>query len=136
MGIVMLIALAPAATGAIKIAKIRFNPPGPDTPITNAKLNAEWISIKNTGNSAVQLNGWRVRDRAGNVFKIGSLALPGGAAVRIHTGSGLDSFPNHLYWGRSKYVWNNNADSATLRRPNGRVADRCSYSGGGSAVTC
>jgi hypothetical protein len=77
-----------------------------------------------------------VRDKARHVFRIGSLALPAGATVKIHTGSGFDSFPNHLYWGLSNYVWNNDGDKATLKRPNGIVADTCSYSGAGSAVSC
>jgi hypothetical protein len=51
---VTLLSLTPAAAGAIKINRIYFDSPGSDTG-SNSSLNAEWIRLKNTGNSARQL---------------------------------------------------------------------------------
>ena len=62
--------------------------------------------------------------------------MPAGATLKFHTGSGQDSFPHHRYWGLDNYVWNNDGDTATIKKPNGRIADRCPYSGGGGAVSC
>ena len=130
----MLLSFASAAAGAIKIVKIRYNPPGADNG-SNAHLNQEWVTIRNTGNSARSLTGWKLRDSDGHSTFI-SVNLPAHATLKFHTGSGMDSFPHHRYWGMDNYVWNNDGDTATIRKPNGNVADRCHYSGGGSAVTC
>ncbi|MGH3117108.1 MAG: lamin tail domain-containing protein [Gaiellales bacterium] len=132
----LLAASASGASAAIRIVKIYYDSPGADNG-SNASLNAEWIRIKNTGNSARQLNNWRIRDAAGHVYKFGSLSLPAGAAVKLHTGSGYDSYPHHLYWGQGNYVWNNVKDTAKLKRPNGTVADKCSYNNASaSAKVC
>lgn len=126
LAIVLAATLAPTAPGAIRIAKIRYDSPGADTG-SNASLNAEWITIRNTGSSARQLNGWRVRDRAGNVYRFRNLVLPAGHTVRLHTGGGPNYPPHHLYWSSDHYVWNNVKDRATLRNAKGNVVDRCAY---------
>jgi hypothetical protein len=126
LAVVLTAALASAAPAAIRIAKIRYDSPGADTG-SNASLNAEWITIKNTGSSARQLNGWRVRDRAGNVYRFGNVVLPAGHTARLHTGSGSNYPPHHLYWASGHYVWNNVKDRATLRNAKGNVVDRCAY---------
>ena len=127
--------LATAAAGAIRIDKIYYDSPGADTG-SNSSLNKEWIRLKNTGNSVRSLDGWKVRDRAGHVFKL-ITELPAGKTLKIHTGSGFDSaYPFLTFWGLDNYVWNNDGDKATLKKRNGNVADTCSYSGGGRAVNC
>jgi hypothetical protein len=118
--------VAPIASAAIRIAKIRYDSPGSDTPITNAKLNGEWIRLKNTGPSAQALTGWRVRDKSGHVYVFGTFTLGAGNTVTIHTGSGSNGSRNR-YWGQDNYVWNNDRDKATLKRPNGTNVDTCSY---------
>ena len=133
--IVVAAALVSAAPAAIKIAKIRFDPPGADTG-SNSSLNAEWIILRNTGNSRKAVGGWRIRDRAGHVYVFPAGARIGaGDTVKIHTGNGSDS-AHHRYWDQDNYVWNNDGDRATLKKPNGRVADTCSYSGSGSSKVC
>lgn len=32
-----------------------------------------------------------------------------------------------LHWDLDNYVWNNDGDRATLKRPNGTIVDRCAY---------
>jgi hypothetical protein len=136
LAFVLTAALASNAPAAIRIAKIRYDSPGADTG-TNASLNAEWITLKNTGSSARQLNGWRIRDRAGNVYRFGRVLLPAGHTVKLHTGSGPNYPPHHLYWGSGNYVWNNVKDRATLRNAKGNVADRCAYnSASANAKVC
>jgi hypothetical protein len=86
------LALAPPGSAAIRITKIYYNSPGVESG-SNASLNGEWITIKNTGNRERQLKGWKIRDVAGNVFRFLSFKLPAGTTVKIHTGKGPDTFP-------------------------------------------
>jgi hypothetical protein len=68
-----------------------------------------------------------LRDAAGHVYRFGSFKLGPAGTVRVHTGHGSDTHKN-LYWGSGAYIWNNDGDTATLKRRNGTVADRCHYS--------
>ena len=48
--VALLILAAPAAaSAAVRIAKIQYDPPGSDTG-TNSHLNMEYVVLKNTGN--------------------------------------------------------------------------------------
>jgi hypothetical protein len=65
--------------------------------------------------------------------------LGAGKQATIHTGDGTSSSTSsstHLYWGRERYVWNNNGDKVILRRADGSLKDTCSYSGAGSKKYC
>jgi hypothetical protein len=61
------------------------------------------------------------------VYRFGTFKLGAGASVKIHTGHGSNARKN-VYWGSGNYIWNNDGDTATLKRPGGTVADRCHYS--------
>jgi hypothetical protein len=132
--ILVALSLTPVSFGAIRIAKIYFDSPGSDNG-SNSSLNAEWIKIKNTGSRAKQLEGWKIRDASGHVYRFGTFKLRAGRAVMVHTGSGSNT-GRHRYWGQDWYVWNNDGDTATLKKPSGTVADRCSYSGTGDFKVC
>jgi hypothetical protein len=123
------------ASAKVRITKINYNPPGADTG-SNKSLKAEWIAVRNKGRKAKQLLGWKIRDQEGHVYRIGDFKIPGRTTFKLHTGSGLDSFPTDLYWGLSNYVWNNDGDKAFLKNKAGDVVDTCSYTGGGSSVSC
>jgi Lamin Tail Domain len=129
-----LLALVPAASGAIRIKRVYFDSPGSDTG-SNASLNREWVLIRNTGNRGRWLTGWRLRDEYGWVYRFGEFRLRAGRAVKIHSGNGTDG-RRHLYWDRGGYVWNNTGDTAKLRTRGGRLVDRCSYDGTGNWVAC
>ena len=133
--LVGLLALPASASAAIRITRIYYNPPGADTGSANS-LKAEWIAVRNTGSRARQLQGWRILDSSGHRYRIGSFRLPARTTFKLHTGSGSDSFPSHLYWNLDKYVWNNDGDTARLKNSSGSLVDRCHYSGGGTSVTC
>lgn len=133
--VLFVIALPAQALAAVKIHKIYFDSPGSDGG-SNASLNAEYIVIKNTGSGRVGLGGWTVRDIASHVYRFpAGFGIGAGATVTLHTGSGA-SGATHRYWGMGWYVWNNDGDTARLRRANGTLADACSYSGAGSYVFC
>ncbi len=133
---VVAVVIAPGASGAIRITKIYYDSPGADTG-SNASRNAEWIRIKNTGRTTRRLGGWSVSDPFGNAYNFVQFRLRAGRTVTLHTGSGTDTAA-HRYWHSLGYIWDNGRDTARLRRPNGRLADRCSYrdSGSASSVTC
>jgi hypothetical protein len=131
----VVVVAAPAATAAIRIARINYDSPGRDTR-SNASLNAEWIRLENTGGPARQLRGWTISDAAGHVYRFERFRLRAGRTVTVHTGDGTDTSAN-LYWGSGNYIWNNDADTARLRRPTGALADSCQYdNSSASSVNC
>jgi hypothetical protein len=126
---IAVVAFPAAAFGAIRIHKIRYDPPGADYQ-SNSQLRAEYIVVKNTGGKARQLRGWVVKDRAGHRFRFPRYRIPSGGYVKIHTGSGRDR-RGDLYWGSGNFIWNNDGDKAALRWK-GRTRDTCRYPGGAS----
>lgn len=125
-GLLLLPSPAQAASGSVHIERIYYNSPGSPDGGGNSSLNGEWVRIRNDRNVRVSLKGWTIRDSAGHTYTFGAYTLTPGKSVTVHTGRG-DNTARHRYWGRSAYVWNNDADRATLRRGNGEIADRCSY---------
>jgi len=73
------------------------------------RLNDEWVEIRNTGGTPVDLSGWTLRD-AGNqawfTMPGGSVLTPGDYRV-VHTGSGVDSTPTgqDIYRGHSSLLY-------------------------------
>ena len=126
--------LAPAAPAAVKIVKVSYDSPGSDYG-SNASLNDEWIRLKNTGSHSRQLRGWKISDIAGHAYRFGSFRLRAGRTVSLHTGSGSDS-RKHVYWDSGWYIWNNDGDTARLKKPSGKTADTCRWSGSGSIAYC
>jgi hypothetical protein len=126
---------AQAAPATIYIYKVYYNPPGSDTG-SNSSLNAEYVVIRNGDDVSHSISGWTVRDAAGHVYKFGTLRLGAGKQAIIHTGKGTSyttSASTHLYWGRSRYVWNNTGDKVILRRADGSLKDTCTYPGEGAS---
>jgi hypothetical protein len=120
--------LAPApaeATPAVKVYKIYYDSPGSDTR-TNTSLNAEYIVLKNMTTSSRSITGWTVRDLAGHIYKFGTLSIPAGKTVTLHTGKGTNS-STHRYWGSGAYIWNNDKDTAYLRNSAGTLIHSCAY---------
>ncbi|MDX3230658.1 lamin tail domain-containing protein [Streptomyces sp. ME19-01-6] len=113
------------AAGSIHLYKVYYDSPGSDTR-SNSSLNAEYVQIKNSTSSAVQLKGYTVRDNTGYTYTFPSYKISAGKTVKVHTGKGTQS-PGHVYWGRGSYVWNNDKDTVTLRTASGAFRDSCSY---------
>jgi hypothetical protein len=122
-----LLSSSPAsAAGGVRIKEIYYNSPGADTR-SNTSLNAEWVLLRNTATKAIALKGWTLRDTSSHVYHFPStFKLGAGHSVKVHTGKGSNTSSN-LYWGSGSYIWNNDKDTATLKRANGTVADKCSY---------
>ncbi|MCS0634822.1 lamin tail domain-containing protein [Streptomyces sp. LP05-1] len=113
------------AAGSVHLYKIYYDSPGTDRG-GNTSLNGEWVQIRNTTGAAVSLRGWTLTDASSHRYTFGAYTLGKGKTVTIRTGKGTDTAANR-YQGRAAYVWNNDKDTATLRKANGARVDVCSY---------
>jgi lamin tail-like protein len=117
---------AGAAAPPLRFHGVNYDPAGKDVA-TNAQRNKEWISLVNSGPSAVNLKGWTIRDKANHVYTFGSVSIAGkGGRLWLHTGSGTN-VRTHRYWGSGGYLWNNTGDTAYLRNARGTQVDTCSW---------
>ncbi|MEU9116002.1 lamin tail domain-containing protein [Streptomyces sp. NPDC048483] len=110
---------------AVVLGAIQYDSPGRDDR-SHRSLNAEWVTVKNTGHRAVNLRGWTLSDRSGHTYRFGNFRLGGHSKVRVHTGIGRDNRWD-VYQDRRAYVWDNDRDSATLRNDHRRVVDSESW---------
>ncbi len=113
-------ACGPVAAGDLRIGAVQTDPPGDDTLL----LNEEWVEIVNSGDEAVDLDGWMLRDEsASNRFDFpAGFVLAPGVTVRIRSGCGTDS-PTDLHWcAGNSAIWNNSGDTVFLLDPSGNIA--------------
>lgn len=93
----------------------------------NNNLNDEFIVYENTGNATLDLSGWTVTDASGATFTFpDGFTLAPGEQVTLYTGSGTNT-ESELYWGQATEVWNNGADTMTVRNAEGEVVIQRSY---------
>ncbi|MET7368137.1 lamin tail domain-containing protein [Streptomyces sp. NPDC005566] len=121
----------PAQRSAVVLGKIQHDSPGRDNA-SNRSLNAEWVTVTNTGRRAVNLRGWTLTDESHRSYRF-DLRLPGRSSVRVHTGVGRDT-RHDVYQDRRNYVWDAR-DTATLRDNRGHKVDSKSWgrhNGGGN----
>ncbi|MET7344630.1 lamin tail domain-containing protein [Streptomyces sp. NPDC005547] len=112
----------------VVISDVQADSPGRDNG-SNRSLNREWVEITNQSRRAVNLDGWTLRDSDGHRYRFDDVRLSGRATVRIHTGVGRDTRTD-LYQDRHHYMWDNYADTATLRDNRGRTVDSESWGRG------
>jgi subtilisin family serine protease len=106
-----------------KIVRARPDAPGDD----RRNLNGEFIVLRNTGKTPIQLRGWTVRSASTKTrFALPTYRLPAGARVKIHSGKGR-SGKGHVYLDAGREVWRNRRDTAVVRHPTGPVAARFSW---------
>ena len=111
---------APAAPGLDSSLALYVHADAPGDDHRNP--NGEFAVVANSGASAVALGGWRLCDEANHCFRFPEGAeVAGGARVTVYSGRGLAT-AGRFYMGRSRAVWNNGGDRATL------------YDAGGAAV--
>ncbi len=117
---------AAAATPSLRFHGAQYDSPGKDTR-SNKSLNAEWISLVNSGSKAVNLKGYTIRDASNHVYTFGSTTIAAkGGRVWVHTGKGTKAAKD-VYWGSGNYIWNNTGDKARLRNAAGKALDSCSW---------
>ncbi|MEW1648012.1 MULTISPECIES: lamin tail domain-containing protein [unclassified Streptomyces] len=120
-----------AVRSNVEISRVQYDSPGPEDR-SNRSLNNEWVEITNRTRSAVNLDGWKLSNKRGETYTFHHYRLGARATVRIHTGVGRDTMRD-LYQDRHNYVWDNRADTATLRNDHRRLVDDTSWGnhGGG-----
>ncbi len=66
--------------------------------------DSETITLANTGEEAVVLTGWVLRDGQGTAYTFPQLTIFPGGSIKLHTGKGEDSAKD-LFWGLSASTW-------------------------------
>ena len=119
----------PKESGPFRIAKIHYD--------QGSTLNSEYLVVKNVTGHKRSLTGWRIVDpNDGQRYRFPTTFVPAGSTVTLHTGHGRNR-SGQRYWGQDAPVWNNDGDTAVLKKPSGVTADRCTYDGtGGGTATC
>ncbi len=84
-------------------------------------LDAESVTIKNTGDEPLNLSGWQLKDSDKNVFVFPNLTLNTNGAVQVHTKPGTDNVID-LYWNASMPIWES-GEEAQLLDSSGKVQD-------------
>lgn len=91
-------------------------------------LNDEYIVFENTGDEALEMDGWRISDEADHTYTVPQgFTLDPGVEVTLYTGSGEDS-ETELYWGSERAVWNNNGDTIYVHDDEGTLVLERTYS--------
>ena len=93
----------------------------------NDHENDEYVTVENTGDSALDLAGWTVSDEKDHTYSFpDGFALEPGATVTLHTGSGTDT-DSALYWGSDAAIWNNDGDTIVVTGDGGETVIEASY---------
>jgi hypothetical protein len=112
-----------AGQGTISIAGLRADADAND----DNNLNDEYVTYENTGDDPLGLTDWTVRDEDGTTYTFpDGFVLDPSETVTLYTGRGTDT-ESELYWGRADEVWNNGADTMTVRNDRGEIVLQRSY---------
>ena len=76
-------------------------------------LDAESVTIRNTGEKPLNLSGWQLKDSDKNVFVFPNLTLNAEGAVRVHTEPGTDNVID-LYWNSTLPLWESGEEAKLL----------------------
>ncbi|MFB3766450.1 MAG: MBL fold metallo-hydrolase [Methanotrichaceae archaeon] len=112
-------AAQPNAAYHITINAIQFDAPGDD----RKNLNGEWVQMKNSGNSSVDMTGWILDSSGERVYTFPEFSLASGALVKVFSGSGSNG-PSKLYMRLGSPVWSNDGDIATLKDTSGHIVSQ------------
>ena len=74
----------------------------------------EWVTIKNLGNNAVEMEGWRISSDTGNKYEFPKFTLKTGQTVKVWTKKGSNS-SSQLYMNRDLEFWKDNRDCGYLK---------------------
>ncbi|WP_227356129.1 lamin tail domain-containing protein [Haladaptatus salinisoli] len=108
---------------ALQLTEVHADAAGDDAD----NLNDEYIVLKNTGNTPLDLSGWQIRDEADHSYTVpNGVTLEPGAQITIHTGSG-EKTNTDLYWGSGQPIWNNGGDTVIVVDTEGTTVLRETY---------
>jgi hypothetical protein len=105
--------VSPAATSNVSVKLVSI--------VGAGLLDAESVTIKNTGDEPLNLSRWQLKDSDKNVFIFPNLTLNTNGAVQVHTKSGTNNVID-LYWNASVPIWES-GEEAQLLDSSGKVQD-------------
>ncbi len=107
----------------LRMTALQYDGPGSD----RIAPNGEWIELTNTGDAAVDLDGYRLRDAGLHVYTFSAIVVAPGETIRLYSGRGVDT-DVALYWGLAgEEVWDNAGDAAYLYDPGAAFVDAYTY---------
>jgi hypothetical protein len=135
LGIVLFASVVVPAAAGVVINELMADPASDWSPSDGDEvydsLDDEWIELVNTGNTAVDMTGWRLRDAVSDSsWKYGfSGPLAAGNIIVIY-GNEAYAWEDANGCPRNGLSLNNGGDTIELVRPDGTVAERVEYTGG------
>ncbi|MET9365970.1 lamin tail domain-containing protein [Streptomyces sp. NPDC006632] len=115
----------PAPHSPVVLGAIQYDSPGRDDH-SQKSLNAEWVTVTNTGRGTVNLKGWTLTGRSHQTYTFHDLRLGAHQSVRVHTGKGRNT-SHDVFQDRRDYAWDNHADTAVLRDHHKHTIDTKSW---------
>jgi hypothetical protein len=115
----------PQPRPSVTLGAIQYDSPGADNRSARS-LNSEWVTVTNTGRYTVNIAGWTLTDASHHTYRFHTLRLGAHQSVKVHTGSGRNT-SHDVYQNSRGYIWNNDADTATLRDNRGHSVDTKSW---------
>ena len=112
----------PTDTDPLSITDLSIDTPGGPRD----HLEAEFVVFENESGDTVDLDGWRVEDRAGHTYVFEALELDPGATVHLRTGSGTDT-ATERFWGRRMQLWNADGDTILVFDDAGNLVAEYTY---------
>ena len=116
----------PLSQSCIKITNIHFDAKGED----NQNLNDEWVEIKSTCSSSLDLSNWLLKDSsAQNNYHFGTINILPNSTLVLHSGCGNNT-TGDIYWQcpqKQTAIWNNTGDEALLFDNHGKLLSDYSY---------
>lgn len=107
------------ANYSVTISAVQFDAPGDD----RKNLNGEWVQIKNSGRSNVNMTGWILDSSGERVYTFPRFILASGASVKVFSGMGSDG-SSKLYMRRGSPVWSNKGDTSALNDAGGYIVSQ------------
>ncbi len=91
--------------------------------ISDLSLKEEFVKIRNSGSSSVDLTGWQIKDEGDkHTYTFPSFELKAGATVTLYTAEGSNN-DTELYWKSENPFWSNDDDTAFLYDNEGSLVD-------------
>lgn len=107
----------------LKIDVVQADAPGAD----EENLNGETVTLRNTGDTEVNMAGFTLHDSESNLFTFAAVTLAPGRSLVVLTGCGQGS-ANQVYWCSNKPIWDAN-DAIFLSDAGGLLIDYRSLGG-------
>ena len=104
---------ATAPHSPVTFGAIQYDSPGKDDG-SQRSLNAEWVTVTNTGRSSVNLKGWTLSDRSHHVYTFGGVH-PGRPQLGARPHRDRPQHPQRRVPGPSRVRVEQHGDTATLR---------------------